>query len=60
MVGPLASLYIQKTLRIGAIYRIEAPELISISLNHYDQIRTGIKNSYVNDLHSFLLVHPDE
>jgi len=147
MVGTLASLYVEKTLRIGAVYKMEAPELIStsiphyfiivardcddnflvlcsaskearvhhievmgydystlifikpdkknglskdtyvncndyypfskqslikkcnegllihtgdISFNHYDQIRTGIHNSFVNDLPSALLVHPEE
>lgn len=35
MVGTLASLYVEKTLRIGAVNKMEAPELISTSISHY-------------------------
>ncbi|MFW5804029.1 MAG: hypothetical protein ACOCWG_02240 [bacterium] len=31
-----------------------------LSLNHYAQIKTGIINSYINDIPHFLLVHPEE
>lgn len=32
----------------------------NISYNHYDQIRTGIINSHINDLPSELLIHPED
>jgi hypothetical protein len=31
-----------------------------ISYNHYDQLRTGIKSSYINDLPHELLIHPED
>ena len=31
-----------------------------ISLNHYDQLRTGIRGSSKNDLPEDLLIHPED
>jgi hypothetical protein len=32
----------------------------NLSLSHYSQIKTGIINSFTNDLPHYLLIHPEE